>query len=253
MKSVRIISRLDIKGPNVVKGVHLEGLRIVGTPKELARKYEADGADELLYIDIVASLYERHLDFDQLRSTAEKVFIPFTVGGGIRTIKDITDALRAGADKVAINTQALHSPQFLAEAVHIFGSQCIVLSVEAKKTEQHQWEAYTEGGRERAKIDAIKWIKEGIAMGVGEILLTSIDQDGTRKGYDLELAKEVAACAPVPVVAHGGAGSVDDVIRVITDSRVDAASISSLLHYGDSTISAIKTALTSANIFTRHL
>src|SRR3989344_1276571 len=179
MKKIRIISRLDIKGPNVAKGVQSEGLRVVGNPRELAFKYYNDGADEIIYMDIVASLYQRNLDFDQLKSVSDNIFIPFTVGGGIRSIGDINNALRAGADKVVINTYAVKNPEFLSEAARKFGAQCIVLSVEAKKIAENKWEAYTDGGRERTGLDAVSWIKKGIELGVGEILITSIDQDGT--------------------------------------------------------------------------
>src|SRR3989344_2937347 len=185
MKTVRLIPRLDIKGSNIVKGVHTEGLRVVGHPKELALKYYQEGADEIAYMDIVASLYDRNLDFDQLRSVCDNIFIPFTVGGGIRSINDINNALRAGADKVAINTHAIHHPEFLAEAARNFGSQCIVLSIEAKKIRVNKWEAYTEGGRERTSVDVVEWARTAIDLGVGEIMLTSIDQDGTQRGYDM--------------------------------------------------------------------
>jgi cyclase len=240
MKSIRLISRLDIKGPNVVKGVHTEGLRVVGNPKELALKYYKDGADEIVYMDIVASLYERNLDFDQLRSVCDNIFIPFTVGGGIRSIRDINDALRAGADKVAINTYAIHHPDFLTEAARNFGSQCVVLSIEAKRIGDGKWEAYTEGGRERTNVDAVEWAKKAIELGVGEIILTSIDQDGTQKGYDIDLIKKVAEFASVPVVAHGGAGSPKDIIQVIKEGKADAVSASSIYHYDIFTISDVK-------------
>src|SRR3989344_4585388 len=179
MKTVRIIPRLDIKGPHVVKGIHLEGLRVIGDPSNLAYKYYRDGADEILYLDIVASLYERNFDFDLLKSVSKKIFIPKTVGGGVRSINDINNALRAGADKIAINTFAVHHPEFITEAVHKFGSQCIALSVEAKKTNDGHWETYTDGGREKTGVDSISWIKKAISLGAGEIIITSIDQDGT--------------------------------------------------------------------------
>ena len=179
MKKVRIIPRLDIKGPNVVKGIHCEGLRVVGDPTILAFEYYRDGADELLCMDIVASLYQRNFNFDILRSLSKNVFIPITVGGGIRSTNDINNALRAGADKIAINTYAVKHPKFLNEAVKKFGAQCIVLSIEAKKCGQNQWEIYTDGGREHTGIDAVKWAKKAISLGGGEIIVTSIDNDGT--------------------------------------------------------------------------
>lgn len=253
MKKIRIISRLDIKGQNVVKGIETEGLRVVGNPKEMALKYYLEGADELIYMDIVASLYERNLDFDQLKSVCENIFIPCTVGGGIRSIEDITNALRAGADKVAINTHAIRDPKFLSEAAHNFGSQCIVLSVEAKRVENTTWEAYTEGGRERTGVDVINWVKQAIELGVGEIMLTSIDFDGTKKGYDMELVKKVTEYASVPVIVHGGAGTPEDILEVITEGKADAVSASSLYHYGEYTIQQIKDKLSREHIIVRHV
>jgi len=253
MKTVRILSRLDIKGPNVVKGVHIEGLRVVGDPKKLALKYYQDGADEIMYIDVVASLYQRNLDFDQLKSVSENIFIPITVGGGIRSVTDINNALRAGADKVAINTCAIANPNFLKIASREFGSQCVVLSVEAKRIAENKWEAYTEGGRERTGVDAIEWIKRGIDLGVGEILLTSIDNDGTRKGYDVELSKAVSEFAPVPVIVQGGAGHQNDFIGVINEGKADAVSASSIYHYDEFTVRQIKKALFEKQIVVRKI
>lgn len=248
MKSLRLIARLDVKGPNVVKGVQTEGLRVVGSPQELALKYYAEGADEILYMDIVASLYERNLDFAQLKAVAEKIFIPLTVGGGIRSLQDINDALRAGADKVAINTFALRQPGFLTASARIFGSQCIVLSIEAKKYGSNKWEAYTEGGREKTGVDAVEWAKRAIDLGVGEIIITSIDQDGTRKGYDIDLIKRIAEFAPIPIVVHGGAGNSGHILEAIKESRIDAASASSIYHYNECLISDVKYKLSLKNI-----
>ncbi len=253
MKSIRVISRLDIKGPNVIKGVHTEGLRVVGSPKELAERYYAEGADEIVYMDIVASLYERNLDFQQLKSVCDAIFIPFTVGGGIRSLSDIRDALRAGADKVAINTYVVKHPKFITEASHHFGSSCIVLSVEAKKIREGKWEAYTEGGREKTGLDAVEWIKKGIELGAGEVIVTSIDQDGTRKGYDKELMKQITAFARVPVVAHGGAGTPEDMAEIVKEARVDAVSASSIYHYGEYTIGEVKEKLFENNIHIRRV
>lgn len=251
MKTIRLISRLDIKGENVVKGVQMEGLRIVGSPVELAKKYYNEGVDEILYMDIVASLYERNLDFDQLKSVCKNIFIPITVGGGIRSLQDINDALRAGADKVAINTYAFRNPKFLSEAVHNFGSQCIVLSVEAKQISKNKWESYTEGGRERTGVDVIEWIKRAIRLGVGEIVLTSIDSDGTRNGYDIELIKSVSDFSPIPVIAHGGAGSPKHITDVIISGKPDAVSASSIYHYNDYIISGVKKTLNDNNLSIR--
>lgn len=240
MKKVRIIPRLDIKGPNVVKGIHCEGLKVVGSPKDLAYKYYREGADELLCMDIVASLYQRNFDFDILRSLVQNIFIPITVGGGIRSINDINNALRAGADKVAINTYATKHPEFLNEAVRKFGAQCIVLSIEAKGVGPDKWEIYTDGGREHTGIDAIEWVKKAISLGIGEIVVTSIDNDGTRNGYELELIKSVTAISPVPVVAHGGAGSLESFKNVFSKYRPDGLAVASVFHYKDFKIKEIK-------------
>ncbi len=182
MKKVRIIARLDVKGQNVIKGVHLECLRVIGKPGELAEKYYLEGADELLYIDIVASLYRRDNLLNIVNQASDKIFIPFTVGGGIRTLEDIKEFLKAGADKVAINTAATKDPNLLAKAARMFGSQCIVLSIEAKFRNDNKWEAFTDNGREKTGLDVVEWAKQGEELGAGEILLTSIDQEGTKKG-----------------------------------------------------------------------
>ncbi len=240
MKNIRIIPRLDIKGPHVVKPVQTEALRIVGDPKTLMQRYYHEGADEIIYMDIVASLYQRNIDFDQLSSVTEGIFIPITVGGGIRTIQDINNVLRAGADKVAINTHAIHHPEFLREAVAEFGSQCIVLSVEAMRQPDGGWEAYTDGGRELSGRNVVEWIKQGLALGVGEILLTSIDFDGTRRGYDLELARQITGFAQVPVVLHGGASGPESMVEAVSRAAVDAVAASSIFHYTDYTIGDVK-------------
>ncbi|MDD5072144.1 MAG: imidazole glycerol phosphate synthase cyclase subunit [Patescibacteria group bacterium] len=251
MKNIRIIPRLDIKGPNVVKPVQTEALRIVGNPKELAFRYYQGGADELIYLDIVASLYQRNLDFDLLKSVTENIFIPITVGGGIRSIYDINNVLRSGADKIAVNTYAVKNPDFLSEAVKEFGSQCIVLYVEAKKQAGGNYEVYTDGGREKTGIDVIGWIKQAIDLGVGEILLTSVDREGTRAGYDLELLKQVSGFSPIPVIAHGGAGSLESFKQAIFEARVDALGVSSVFQYNDFSIGEVKKYLSDNNINVR--
>ncbi len=240
MKNTRIIPLLHIKGPNVVKPVQTEALRIVGDPKALAEKYYKDGADEIIYLDIVASLYQRSFDFDLLKSVSRDIFVPFTVGGGIRTIQDIKNALRVGADKVAINTHAIKNPDFLKEAAKVFGSQCIALFVEAKKIGENKWEAYTDGGREKTGADAVEWIKKAVKLGVGEVLITSIDRDGTKRGYESELVSSVTSWAPIPVIAHGGAGNFQTVEDVILKDKADAVAISSSLHYGDISVNELK-------------
>lgn len=240
MKKIRIIPRLDIKGPNIVKGVHCEGLRVVGNPAEFARKYYLDGADELLCVDIVASLYQRNFDFDILGSIANEVLIPITAGGGLRSINDINNALRAGADKVAINTYAIKNPAFINQASRKFGSQCITISVEAKKTQNGKWEAYTDGGREKTGIDAIEWVKKAIKLGAGEIVITSIDQDGTKKGYDMDLFKAITDLSPIPVIIHGGAGSLKSFSDVFKKCRPEGISAASVFHYNELSVKDIK-------------
>lgn len=250
MPSIRIIPRLDIKGPNVVKGIHMEGLRVVGTPRELAKKYYEAGADELVAMDIVASLYGRSPDFDLMRGVADELFIPLTMGGGIQSLHDINNFLRAGADKVAINTHAVRTPSLLAEAVREFGAQCIVLSVEAKRTGPGAWEAYTDGGREHSGRDAIAWIKEALALGVGEILLTSIDRDGTRAGCELDLIRAVAAVAQVPVVAHGGAKDAASLQEALA-AGADALAIATIFHDDDCTVGSLKDELRRSGVSIR--
>lgn len=252
MHSVRVIPRLDIKGPNVVKGIHLEGLRVIGNPVKLARKYYEQGADELIAMDSVASLYQRSPDFDLMRSIANELFIPLTMGGGIQSLHDINNFLRAGADKVAINTYATRNPALLSEAVHQFGAQCIVLSVEAKRSAPSRWEAYTDGGREHSGLDALEWIKRALEMGVGEILLTSVDFDGTKKGYDRELLAAVTAFADVPVIIHGGARDAASLTEAIQDGHADAVCMASILHYDEWTIGDLKEQLMTKNIPIRH-
>lgn len=239
-KNIRIIPRLDIKGPNVVKPVHTEALRVVGDPKELAKRYYEEGADELIYLDIVASLYQRNLDFELLRKVTENIFIPITVGGGIRSVQDINNALRAGADKVALNTHAVKHPEFITEAAKEFGSQCIVLFIEAKRQASGSYEAYTDGGRERSGLDVYEWAKRGVELGAGELLISSIDQDGTRKGFDLELIFKIASFSPIPVIAHGGGGAEASVLSAIREGRADAVSLSSAFHYKDYSIRELK-------------
>ncbi len=244
MRRVRIIPRLDIKGPNVVKGIQLEGLRVVGNPSELARAYYNQGADELIYIDIVASLYNRNNLHHIIEETIKQdVFIPLTVGGGIRSLEDISKILRSGADKVAINTAAVKNPELLRKAARAFGSSTIVLSVEAKKVSDAKWEAYIDNGRERTGLDVIEWVKEGVSLGAGEVLITSVDREGTRKGYDLELINNVTSIVTVPVVASGGAGSIEDIENCINNDNVDGVTVASLLHYGEWRVDQIKETL----------
>ena len=209
----RLIARLDIKGKNVVKGVHMEGLRIVGQPQEMAQQY-AEDADELLYIDTVASLYGRNQLKTLLEQTSENTFIPITVGGGIRSLEDVRDLLRAGADKCAINTAAIKNPQLIEAVAAACGSQAIVVSIEAKRTAAG-WECYTDNGRERTGKDAVAWAAHAVKLGAGEILLTSVDQDGTRKGFDYGLVRAIAKECPVPLIVSGGMGCVQHALQAV--------------------------------------
>lgn len=231
MRNVRLIARLDIKGPNLIKGIHLEGLRIIGSPAEHALRYYEQGIDELLYMDSVASLYGRNHLGDIVRSAAENIFVPMTVGGGIRSVDDATQILRAGADKVAVNTAAVATPQLITDIARRFGSQCMVLSIEAKQIGAGRWEVYTDNGRERTGLDVIEWVKRGVSMGAGEILLTSVDREGTRKGFDIDLVRAVSAEVSVPIIASGGMGSSEDMVAVARDGGADAVAMADILHY----------------------
>lgn len=241
MANVRLIARLDIKGPNLIKGVHLEGLRVMGDPQEFARRYYEQGADELIYIDIVASLYGRSKLTEIVRRAAHDVFVPMTVGGGVRSVDDVRDLLRAGADKVAINTAAVRRPELLGEVARRFGSQCMVLSIEAKQQAPGQWEIYTDCGRERSGLDAVAWARRGVELGAGEILVTSIDREGTRKGYDAALVRAVAQAVSVPVIASGGYGEPAHMMDAV-GAGADAVAIADALHYGRDTLPGIRAA-----------
>lgn len=227
----RIIARLDIKGPNLVKGIHLEGLRVLGKPEDFAKYYYEQGIDELLYMDVVASLYQRNSLHEIISKTAQQIFIPLTVGGGLRTIDDIRKVLRAGADKVSLNTAAIKNPNIVKEASEIFGSSTIAISIEAIKQADGRYLAYTDNGREYTGIEVLGWAKKVESLGAGEIVLTSIDKEGTGEGYDIELTKMVSENVSIPVVACGGAGNADDVYKVITKGGADAAILASVLHY----------------------
>ncbi len=231
MGSVRIIPRLDIKGPNLVKGIHLEGLRALGNPEEFAKAYYLGGADELIYQDVVASLYERNSLLPFIKKVAENIFIPLTVGGGIRSLSDIYNALRSGADKVTINTAAIKNPNFLKEAVKDFGSSTIVIAIEAIKTDKGEYNCFTDNGREYTDIDVFDWASKVEDMGVGELIVTSIDREGTGKGFDLELISKIASKVKIPVVAHGGAGNIAHIRELIDNTDISGVAISSMLHY----------------------
>lgn len=240
MQNIRLIARLDVKAPYLVKGVHLEGLRKLGDPETFATKYYLQGADEILYLDSVASLYERNTLLDVIEKTVQNTFIPITVGGGIRTFEDAKKVLRAGADKVAINSAALKNPRLLSEISYAFGAQCVVLSVQAKSKPQGGWEAYYDNGREHSGRDVLKWVSEAEKYGIGEILLTSIDQDGTRKGFDIALYQAVVAHVNVPVIASGGMWDYQHLSQLLHQSEVSAVAMGSCLHYNHLTIDNIK-------------
>ena len=251
MKHIRIIPRLDVKNDTIVKGIHLEGLRVVGNPQELALKYYENGADELLYMDAVASLYERNSLHDIISKTSEKVFIPITVGGGLRSIDDIRNVLRSGADKVAINTAAIKNPEFISEAANTFGSQCIVVSIEAKKIADDKWEAFIDTGRESTGVNAIDWAHRCVDLGAGELLITSIDSEGTKKGFEIDLIKKISSKVPIPVIVCGGAGEKFHFIDLFNLTNIEAVSCASILHYEIMTISQIKHELHKKSISVR--
>lgn len=248
MSRVRFIARLDIKGPNLIKGIHLEGLRVIGDPAEYARAYYEQGIDEIVYLDVVASLYGRNSLHDIVRRTAHDVFVPLTVGGGVRCVADVRELLRAGADKVAVNTAAVKNPGLIREISHGFGSQCLVLSIEAKRQSGNSWEAYTDNGRERTGLDVVAWARQGEELGAGEIMVTSVDQEGTGKGFDTDLVRAVSAAVSLPVIASGGMGTVEHLVRVVRDGHADAVAAAGVLHYKKSTVPAIRGAAIAAGI-----
>lgn len=251
MKKVRLIARLDIKGPNLIKGIHLEGLRVIGSPNEYALRYYLQGADELIYMDCVASLYGRNHLGNIVQAAAKDIFIPMTVGGGIRSVEDVANILRVGADKVAVNTAAVANPQLISDIARRFGSQCMVLSVEAKRVAFERWEVYTNNGRERTGLDVVEWVKRGVALGAGEVLLTSVDQEGTRKGFDVNLVRAVASEINVPVIASGGMGHPEDLVAVLGDGCADAIAVADLIHYERAQISDIRTVAKNAGFEVR--
>lgn len=239
--AIRLIARLDIKGPNLIKPVQLEGVRKVGDPREFARRYYKQGVDEILYMDFVASLYERDVLYDIVRHTAEQVFVPITVGGGLKTVDDVRAMLRAGADKVAINSAATLRPEFITEVARTFGSQCMVLQIDAKSDGRGGWEAYRDGGREHTGLDAVAWARRGQDLGAGEILLTAIDREGMRKGFDLPLTKAIVEAVTIPVIVSGGMGSFDHLAEAVEKAGVDAVAMAHVLHYGQTTIGDLRT------------
>ena len=255
MLTKRIIPCLDVKDGRVVKGTNFVGLRDAGDPIELAKKYDDERADELVFLDITASHEKRGTIVEVARNCASQVFIPFTVGGGIRTVEDMRVILKAGADKISINSAAVKNPDVIAEGARKFGSQCIVLAVDAKRVEDfdrdRRWEVYVNGGRKPTGIDCIEWVQRAVGLGAGEILLTSMDADGTKDGYDIELTRAVSEAVNVPVIASGGAGELEHFYNVLIDGKADAVLAASVFHYGKYTIRAVKEYLKSRGVEVR--
>ena len=244
MRKFRLIARLDIKSSNLIKSIHLEGLRIVGNPNTYARKYYQDGIDELIFMDCVATLYGRNNLSNIINKATKDIFVPITVGGGIRSLKDARNILNCGADKVAVNTEAVTNPKFISELANTIGSQSVVLSIEAKKRSANHWEVYTSNGREPMGIDVFKWIKKSVDLGAGEILLTSIDKEGTRKGFDIELMRFASQATDVPIIASGGLGNINHLVDVINLGKIDAAAVADAIHYKRISVKKLKNTIT---------
>lgn len=244
----RLIVCLDVRGGRVVKGVQFVGLRDVGDPVELATRYEREGADEITFLDISASAEERATLLDVARRTAEQLFIPLTIGGGVRTVHDLAQALRAGADKVSLNSAAVANPAVLTESAARFGAQCVVASIDAKRGADGEWKVWVKGGREETPLEAVAWAQECVERGAGEILLTSIDRDGARTGYDLPLTRAIADAVSVPVIASGGAGNAQHLVDAITEGHADAVLVAGILHDGVTTVHELKSAMLAAQL-----
>ena len=239
MLAKRIIPCLDVDRGRVVKGVNFVNLTDAGDPVELAKFYNREGADELVFLDITASIDNRKTMLDVVKKVAREVFIPFTVGGGIKTLEQVREIIYAGAEKISLNTAAVQNPNLITQAANSFGSQCVVLAIDAKRA-GNSWNVYIKGGREDTGLDVIEWAKKGVSLGAGEILLTSMDRDGTKSGFDLELTKRVSEAVSTPVIASGGAGSLKDFENVLTEGRADAALAASLFHFGTLKIGDLK-------------
>ncbi len=248
MLSVRIIPCLDVHGGRVVKGVKFEELRDAGDPVAVAAAYEQQGADELVFLDITASSDGRRTMVDVVERTADQVFMPLTVGGGLRSVEDVRTMLNAGADKVSLNTSAIKEPSLVLEAARKFGSQCIVVAIDAKRTVEGRWEVYTHGGRNATGLDAVEWARKVASLGAGEILLTSMDRDGTASGYDIPLNLAVSRSVEVPVIASGGAGNLDHLAEVLRDGGASAVLAASIFHFGTFTVRQAKERLRSAGL-----
>lgn len=248
---LRLIARLDIKGPDLIKGIQLEGVRKLGDPRVFARRYYDQGIDEVLYMDAVASLYDRTKLIDLVRRTAENVFVPITVGGGIRSVEDARELLRAGADKIALNSAATLRPTLISELAEKFGSQCVVLSIEAKRRGEG-WEAYRDGGREHTGLDVVEWAERAQRLGAGEILLTSVDREGTCRGFDMELTASVTRSVTIPVIASGGMGRFDHLLEIV-EAGADAVAVAHLLHYGKATAADLRRQAIARRLPVRHV
>ncbi len=251
MLAKRILPCLDVKAGRVVKGVNFVALRDAGDPVELAQAYNEAGADELVFLDITATHEDRGIIYDVVRRTAEQVFIPLTVGGGVNNVDNIKQLLRSGADKVSINSAAVRDPDFITQAARQFGDQCIVVAIDARRREDASnpgWDIYVRGGRENTGLDAIAWAQEMVRRGAGELLVTSMDADGTQAGYDLSLTRQIADLVSVPVVASGGAGNCEHIYEAVTEGKAEAALLASLLHFGQLTVSEIKNYLRDRSV-----
>lgn len=251
MLAKRIIPCLDVNQGRVVKGLKFENLVDVSDPVTLGKFYSEQGADELVFYDITASNEERKLSLEFVRQVAKELSIPFCVGGGVNTIDDFTTILRSGADKISINSGAIKNPNLIQEASRKFGAQCVVLSIDAKRNEEGTWDVYAKGGREKTDLDAIQWAKKGESLGAGEIVINSIDEDGMKKGYDLELLKQLTSVLNIPVIASGGAGTIDHFIEAIDDADVDGVLAASVFHYKEIEIKKLKEAMSSHGIIVR--
>ncbi len=239
----RIIARIDVKNEYAIKGIHLEGLRKIGNPNELALKYYLKGIDEIIFMDAVASYYDRNSLSNIIEIATKNIYVPITVGGGIRSLEDIQNALNSGADKVSINTEAVKNPKFIYESAKKFGSQCIIGSIEAKITDNNEWKVFYDNGREKSDIDVISWAKKLQELGAGELLITSIDMEGTRRGFDVELSEKIAESVTIPVISSGGAGDTNHILNLFEKANIDGVALASILHYNIFSVEEIKKTL----------
>ena len=252
MRNIRVIARLDIKGANLIKGVHLEGLRVVGNPVEFATSYYHEGIDEILFMDSVASLYGRNHLAEIISLTANDIFVPITVGGGIRSVDDAKAVLNAGADKIAINSAAVARPALIREIAEDFGSQATVLSIDAKLNQNESWEVYTDNGREKSGLLVTDWVEEAVSLGAGEVLVTSVDYEGTGRGFDIQLMGAITDRVSIPVIASGGMGKASHLRELLSETHVSAVAIANLLHHKKLSIGSIKSEIASYGLKVRH-